>query len=293
MPDALPPAPDVRALGKSFISAAYFDVPYASHSAAQKLDIYLPARGSRPYPVIVWMHPGGFHVGDKQWEVADNAEPMLARGYAVVSINYRLSGEAVFPAQIYDAKAAIRWIRAHAGEYGFDPRRIVAAGVSAGGYLAAMLGTTAGIRELEDLSLGHAEQSSRVNAVVDLYGPLDFLRKNAQLIELGLKPGPSGADAPEAQLLGCVLEESPQKCAQANPMTYIGKSSPPFYIQHGAGDKHIPYLQSVELAERLKGAIGEDKVHLELVPGAHHFDPVHRSARSIEKILDFLDRQLA
>jgi acetyl esterase/lipase len=293
MPDAVSPAPDVRAPGKSFISAAYFDLPYASKSAAQKLDIYLPARGSRPYPVIVWMHPGGFHIGDKRWEIADNAEPMLSRGYAVVSINYRLSGEAIFPAQIYDAKAAICWIRAHAAEHGFDPRRIVAAGVSAGGYLAAMLGTTGGVREMEDLSLGHAEQSSMVNAVVDLYGPLDFLRKNAQLIELGLEPGPSDADAPEAWLLGCVLEESPQKCAQANPTTYISKSSPPFYIQHGTEDKHIPYLQSKELADCLKAAIGEDKVHLELVPGAHHFDAVHRSSRSIEKILDFLDRQLA
>ncbi len=141
LPD-IPPAPDTRLPQKSFISAAYFNLPYASRSATQKLDVYLPAGGSRPCPVIVWMHPGGFNIGDKKWEIADNAEPMLARGYAVVSINYRLSGEATFPAQIHDARTAIRWIRAHAAEYGFDLGRIVAAGVSAGGYLAALLGTS-------------------------------------------------------------------------------------------------------------------------------------------------------
>jgi len=149
------------------ISRKWLDIAYASKSPAQKLDIYLPDAGDGPFPVILSIHGGAFKGGDK----GDNqVVPMLEgvrRGYAVVSINYRLSGEAISPAQINDIKAAVRWIRANAKQYKFNPDKIAAWGGSAGGNLAALLGTSGDVKELEDGSQGNANQSSRVQAVVD------------------------------------------------------------------------------------------------------------------------------
>ena len=146
----------------SSIKTQSLDVAYADASESQKLDIYLPNSGSGPFPVIVAIHGGAFLMGDK----ADGQlTPMLAgldRGYAVVSINYRLSNEAKFPAQINDVKAAIRFVRANAGTYGLDPNKIAAWGGSSGGYLAAMLGTSGGVADLEDTSQGSPDQSSAV-----------------------------------------------------------------------------------------------------------------------------------
>ena len=146
---------------KSFTLATFFDIPYATQSQVQKLDIYLPASGNKPYPVIVRFHGGGFLIGDKKMDIARSAEPMLANGYAVVDVGYRLGSEAIFPAQIYDAKASIRWTRANASKYGFNPDKIVAWGDSAGAFLAALLGTSSHVKELEDITMGNPDQSSR------------------------------------------------------------------------------------------------------------------------------------
>jgi acetyl esterase/lipase len=289
-----PPPPNLSTdpPGQSFTSASFFDVPYATQSKAQELDIYLPARGTKPYPVIVWFHGGGFLIGDKREGIAPHAEPMLAGGYAVVSINYRFSSEAIFPAQIYDAKAAIRWIGANAEKYNFNPGKIVATGSSAGGYLAALLGTSAHVKELEDLSMGNPEQSSRVNAVVDWFGPIDFLQLNVQHAQLGQKAQHNDEDSFESKLIGGQPAKFPEKCRAANPMSYIRADNPPFYIQHGLIDDMVPYLQSVNLAEALKAVIGQDKVRLELIENAGHMDPIHHSPENIKKVLDFLGENL-
>jgi hypothetical protein len=153
----------------------WLDLPYADISASQKLDIYLPETGSGPFPVIVALHGGSFAAGDKRdFQIV----PMLAalgRGYAVAAVNYRLIGEARFPAQINDVKAAIRWLRANAAHYALHPDKIALWGDTAGGNLAALAGVTSGSDKLEDKQLGNAQQSSEVTAVVDWYGPIDFL----------------------------------------------------------------------------------------------------------------------
>lgn len=288
-----------RRTGESFASSVAKDIPYATQSDAQKLDIYLPAGGGKPYPVIIWMHPGGFFEGDKGGGGASDplatvdmkqlVPPMLASGYAVVSVNYRLSAEARFPALIFDVKAAVRWVRANAARYGFNPEKIGAWGSSAGGYLAAMLTTTGGVKELEDLSLGNPEQSSRIIAAVDWYGPTDFLQMDPQHVQLGQQPKNSAPDSPESRLIGGVLELFPEKCKAASPMTYIQRDHPSIYIQHGKTDDIVPYLQSVALAEQLKGAGGEAKVVLEIIENVGHADPVFFTLENIRKTLDFLD----
>jgi acetyl esterase/lipase len=277
------------------IKRKMLDIPYASLSPAQKLDIYLP-EGSGPFPVIVSIHGGAFMSGDK----ADvQVVPMLEgvkRGYAVVSINYRMSGEAKFPALVHDMKAAIRWIRANAAQWGFDAQRIAAWGGSAGGYLAAMAGVSMGVAELEDLSLGNAEQNSRVQAVVDWFGPTDFLKMDEELAEYGFPPSPEmahdGEHSPESLLMGAKITEIPERVKAANPESYIRPGVPPFLIQHGTMDDTVPCLQSVYLADKLDAVLGAEKVTLELLESARHGDPRFGSPENLEKVFAFLDRQL-
>jgi len=278
------------------IKRKFLDIPYASTSPAQKLDIYLPDEGGGPFPVIVSIHGGAFMGGDK----ADmQVMPMLEglkRDYAVVAINYRLSGEAKFPALVQDAQAAIRWIRANAPRYGIDPNRIAAWGGSAGGYQATMLGVSAQAKELQDLSLGNADQPCDVQAVVTWFGPTDFLKMDEYLIERGLPPLPgqehSAADSPESRLLGQKITEVPERVRAADPETYITPDAPPFFIQHGTLDPVVPVQMSIHLAAKLEQAIGQDQVRLELLEGAGHGDLKFETPENVTKVLDWLDQYL-
>ncbi len=272
------------------------DVRYADLSESQKLDIYLPDEGSGLFPVIVAIHGGAFMGCDKgDVQVLPMLEA-LKRNYAVVSINYRLSWEATFPALIHDAKAAVRWIRANASEFQFDAAKIAAWGGSAGGYQSLMLGVTAGLPEFEDLSLGNADQPSNVQAVVDWFGPTDFLKMDEQLTETNMAPllafSHSGANSPESLLLGQKITEIPDKVKVANPETYIRVGLPPFYIQHGYRDDTVPHQQSVNIAQKLKAALGEDHVKFETLPNARHGDPAFEAPDNVQKVLDFLDTYL-
>jgi len=279
----------------TWIKNKYLDIPYASMSDAQKLDIYIPESVDGPFPVIVSIHGGGFEAGDKR---DAQAEPMLKgleRGYAVVSVNYRLSGEEIWPAQIYDCKAAIRWIRANADKYNFDPDNIAAWGGSAGGHLSAMLGTSGDIEKLEDLSLGNQEYSSRIQAVVDWFGPTDFLKMDEQLEESGV-PDPMihcVPGAPESNLLGQDIRNVPELVKEADPTTYVSSDDPPFFIQHGTEDNLVPYQGSVILARKLGEKLGSDNVYLELFPATGHGNgKAFYTGENINKIFRFLDKHL-
>ena len=164
------------------------------------------------------------------------------------SIGYRLSGEAIWPAQIHDCKAAIRWLRAHAEEFGFDPDRIAVMGSSAGGHLVAMLGTSGDISGLEGTLGKHTDVSSRVQCVIDEYGPTNFLTMN----DFPGRMNHLAADSPESRLLGQQITEVPHLVREASPVTYVSKDDPPFLIIHGTDDPLVPYQQSVVFAESLK-----------------------------------------
>jgi len=258
--------------------------------------VYLPDEGDGPFPVIVSIHGGAFMGGDKaDMQVLPMLEG-LKRGYAVVAVNYRLSWEATFPAPVHDVKAAVRWIRAHAQGYYLDPDRIAAWGGSAGANLAAMLGTSAGVQELEDLSLGNPDQPSHVQAVVAWFGPTNFLKMDEYLTERGLAPEPgmehSGANSPESLLLGQQITEIPDRVEAANPETYITPAAPPFFLQHGTMDPVVPVQMSIDFAAKLEQVVGKDRVQLELLEGAEHADPRFEAPGNVEKVLDFLDRHV-
>ncbi len=223
------------------------DLAYVTNGhARQKLDIYLPKGAERP-PLMILIHGGGFREGDKREE---NVAQWLADGYAVASLNYRYSSDAIFPAQVEDCKAAVRWLRANAAKYGYDPGRFGARGSSAGGYLVTMLGVTGCTARFD--AGENIGVSSGVQAVADRYGPVDFLRIDEQMT-----PGGERQDAPGSplwDLLGGRLQDNREKAASANPINYITKDCPPFIIVHGDRDPLVPHFQSELLATALAKA---------------------------------------
>lgn len=226
---------------------AHRDIAYVTDGhERQKLDLYVPDTGEN-LPLIIWVHGGAWLGGNKTYYV-----PMafLKSGYAGASINYRLSQHAIFPAQIEDVKAAVRWLRANAETYRLAPNRFAAWGSSAGGHLVAMLGTTG---DVEAFEVGeNLEVSSQVQAVVDYYGPTDFLQMDAHRLPDGLVH--DAPDSPESKLVGGPIQEHKDRVAKANPITYVSEDDSPFLIIHGDQDKLVPYHQSVLLKDALEKA---------------------------------------
>ncbi|MFZ2098574.1 MAG: alpha/beta hydrolase, partial [Anaerolineales bacterium] len=217
----------------------------------------------------------------------------LPRGYAVASVNYRLSGEAIFPAGLQDIKAAIRWLKANQGKYHLDGSRIAAWGGSAGGNLAAMVSLTTDVADLNDLSLGNAEYPCNVQVAVDWFGPTDFLKMDEQLMESGLGlPDHSQADSPESRYIGAKITDVPEKVQRANPMTYIHANMPPILIQHGRMDALVPVQQSIIFAEKLVELVSHDRFEFEILEKAGHGDPLFETKENMSKVFQFIDRYL-
>jgi acetyl esterase/lipase len=278
----------------STLAAPQFpDLAYATVSPAQKLDLYLPD-GPGPFPTVLIVHGGAFMFGDKAHDISKpGTDQLLGRGYAVANVNYRLSGEARAPAQIQDAKTAVRWLRAHAEEYRLNPDKFGAWGSSAGGNLVALLGTSGGVAALEGAHLGHADRSSRVQAVVDWFGPTDFLQMDRQFGDAPCPADHDAPDSPESQLIGAPIQSRPDLVKAVNPITYVSPESAPFLIQHGTADCVVPPGQSCLLYEALLPAIGADKVELTLIEGAPHGGgPLFWADDNVEQVLGFLDRFL-
>lgn len=289
-----PPQP-VTAVYKTMYSNLYkeTDIPYANLSPFQKLDIYWPENFDGPYPVIVSIHGGGYCTGDKVGSDTLVAWKGLERGYAVVSVNYRLSSEATFPAQINDVKAAIRFIKAHADEYDLDPNRIAVWGASAGGTLSALVGATADVKDLSDPSLGNPDQSERVQVVIDWCGPINLLNMDDQYKQSGVKGFPTNIPTSYgSKYFGRVVAEVPDLARKANPESYITPDDPPVFIQHGTVDNWVPVQQSIEYAAKLKPVLGEDKVFIEIMPGVAHGGQPFNNSDNVGKVLDFLDQYL-
>jgi acetyl esterase/lipase len=243
----------------------------------QRLDLYLPAGAGR-WPVIIWVHGGAFRAGSKD---QCPAVPYVGEGFAVASVNYRLSQHAIFPAQIEDCKAAVRWLRAHAAQYNLDPDRFGAWGASAGGHLVAMLGVTSGVKEFDRGS--NLEYSSRVQAVCDWFGPTDFTQMNKFKGDMDH----DAPDSPESQLIGGPVQQNKDKAARANPITYVTNDDPPFLIMHGSQDPLVPLNQS-ELLRNALQKVGVP-VTFHAVQGAGH----GFSGPEIDKLVrDFFARHL-
>jgi acetyl esterase/lipase len=279
----------------SFASVAptYQDLAYATVSPTQKLDLYVPTTGSRPFPLVIMVHGGGFMMGDKSDGTGlAGVDQLLEAGYAVASINYRLSSEATYPAQINDAKAAVRFLRANAAEYNLNPEKFGAWGASAGGNLVSLLGTTCGVAELEGAELGNSDQSSCVQAVVDWFGPIDFLKMDEQFAGTSCPANHNDASSPESKLVGAPIQTIPDVVATTNPMNYITSDDAPFFIENGTADCNIPPVQNKNLADVLSAVSGVEKVNYVSLEGAGHGGSQFETAENLQKIIGFLDKYL-
>ena len=251
-----------------------------------RLDLFLPSQPEGKLPVVVWIFGGAWRTNNRLRQEGQAAW-LATKGYAVAAIEYRMSSEALFPAQIEDCKAAVRWLRANAATYGLDPSRLAAWGESSGGHLASMLGVTSGVKDLEGGS-GNLDQSSRVSAVVDFFGPTDFLQMEKAALPGGMKH--DSPDSPESLVIGGPIQENREKVARANPITSVTRDCPPFLIVHGDRDPLVPCNQSELLFEALKKA-GVDVSFYKIV-SAGHGGPQFQTPVAKAMVLAFLDQHL-
>ncbi|MBL9144631.1 MAG: alpha/beta hydrolase [Verrucomicrobiaceae bacterium] len=256
---------------------------------AQKLDIYVPeAPSDKPLPLIVHIHGGGWIGGSKfPCPVAG----MVLKGYAVASVEYRFSQKAKFPAQIQDCQAAIRWLRAHAKQYNFDTEHVGVVGGSAGGHLSALVGTSGGKKVFAPIG-GHEEQSDKVQAVCDIFGPADFSTVVKQAAEDKNVKNIFEFNTPKdpySSLIGTKLDDKP-KADAVSPVHYVSQDNPPFLILHGTHDTLVPYAQSVQLEAALK-AQGVP-VWLQTLPGSGHGGPAFGRPSVIQLTQNFFDKYL-
>lgn len=257
---------------------------------SQVLDLYLPEKPSdKPLPLVVWIHGGGWRAGSK---AGTQVQYLLPHGYAVASVEYRFSQKAVFPAQAQDCQAAVRFLRANAKKYNLDPDHVGLGGDSAGGHLVALLGTAGGAKAFPPVG-GNEDQSDRVQAVCDFYGPTDF---NTVMAQAAADPEVKNIyqfntkSDPYSGLIGVPLNSDQAKGDAVSPVHYVSKDDPPVLILHGTADVHVPFAQSVEFAEALKKA-GVD-VTLQKFPGGGHGGPAFGKPAVRELIKAFFDKNL-
>ncbi len=259
------------------------NVPYGVASEAQRLDILYPPHAERPLPAIVHIHGGGWYLGDKG---GDSTLAMMCRfaeaGFVVLSIDYRLSGEATFPAAVEDCKLAIRWLRAHAEQFHVDPDRIGVIGGSAGGHLSAMLAVTRP-EDGFDRSGRYQDYSSAVQAAVPVCGPMD--------LRVPLAPALfSGDDPAVVRFLGGPLAKKSEEARRASPITYVRKDLPPMLLIHGSADKRVLVDQSKDFADALAAAGAP--YELLVVEGGHHGMAMAREGDGGQRVLRFFVEHL-
>ncbi|MEM9176783.1 MAG: alpha/beta hydrolase, partial [Myxococcota bacterium] len=268
------------------------DVVFASRPTGDLLlDVYRPAdRAGEPRPVVLYAFGGGWMSGNRHQFTVLDLFRLVDRGYVIATADYRWSTDAIFPAQIHDVKAALRWLRAHADEHGIDPTRVAILGPSAGGHLASLAGTSGDVATLEGATPDTwPGESSRVQAVVDFFGPSELETYRAQHVENGL--GNTNSLFFLEMLIGGAVEANPELAASASPMAYLDADDPPFLIIHGDEDPVVPIQQSRRLLAALETA-GVDAT-FRLVPGGDHGrSEAYASDAMMNAIGDFLDRSL-
>lgn len=248
------------------------------------LDLYQTKSVTKPQPLVIWVHGGGWKGGTKNLGLIKIAG-LLEKGFSVASVEYRLSGEAKFPAAVTDCKAAVRFLRANAKKFNLDPDRFGAWGSSAGGHLVAFLGTSGDVKEFDVGS--NLSVSSRVQAVCDWFGPTDFLKMNDSKLS---KMDHLSANSPESQFLGGHIVKIPETVKKANPVIYVTKDDPPFSIMHGDIDNIVIYSQSELLESALKKA--GVKVVLHKIEGQGHGFRGEAGKKTLNMVVEFFSETL-
>ncbi len=253
------------------------NIEYCQHKGKSiQLDLYLP-EGEKKTPLLIWIHGGGWETGDRTW-VQSGPLRQVRRGYALASVSYSLTDEAIWPTQIQQLKTAIRFLRANSEEYNIDNSKFVAWGNSAGGHLASLLGTTGDIDKFDNKNDKYSNYSSNVQGVIAWYPTIDLLLMTEQN---------QYSEYIVSKLLGCSAIENQDKLKALNPINYLNKNTPPFLIMHGKDDEHVSYLQSVILYKALQ----ERGINSELVllDNLIHGDPQFNNRENSKFFQEFLD----
>ena len=252
------------------------NIPYVTNPhPRQTLDLYLPkGAGGAPVPLVVWMHGGAWMLSNKDW---NNVKYLVKHGYALASVDYRLSGDAVFPVQIKDCNAALDFLLNKAASYGIDPGKFIVGGASAGGHLALLLGLARNERTFD------ADPAVRPFAILDFFGPTDL---TTIIDEVGHGHGREVQEDVVPGLLGGPLIKHMDLARSASPLTYVDSGNPPVLILHGDKDDLVPYSQS----ERLHSRLDDVGIRNELITvrGAGHDGPMFETPEIQEKVVSFL-----
>ncbi|WP_028041853.1 alpha/beta hydrolase [Candidatus Stoquefichus massiliensis] len=269
-----------------------FDVQYSPVSSTCKMDIFLP-EGNGPFPVIVSIHGGAFKKCDKRDEemILDMLHG-LDKGYAVIGVNYRLSGEAQFPEPVKDIKQAIRFIKDHADEYHLNKDKIVVWGGSAGGYFSLM----AGLIDCYDMFDDEYSSTTdtKIQGLIAWFPPVNFANMDDQLKESGLLkdyPDHDDEQSPESLFIGGPITQNSDCVQKANPETYLHINVCPMFIQHGRIDRIVPYQQSEDFVKKAKEC-GIQNIQYEIIENADHGDLLFSTPENIAKVYQFIEKCL-
>lgn len=279
-----------------YIKQQWQDVSYMA-GARHDLDIYLPNEGQGPFPVIVDVFGGGLIFGDKSSHKLEPALRLLDQGYAVASVSYTWIQDADFPTQIYEVKAAIRFLRAHADEYQLDMNRVALMGESSGAHLALLSGVTASINAMSNHEFGDAaDQSEKVNAIIALYGPYEFDKFSDQFEESGVipkYPETGTAESFEGQMFKKQApKDVPDKVKEYNPVTYFNPAMPPILAFAGTADFVVPYQQTVNMIAAARKVVSDDRAEIHIVDGTGHGPDAYMTPENTEIKANFLEKWL-
>ncbi|WP_268036110.1 alpha/beta hydrolase [Algoriphagus sp. PAP.12] len=259
------------------------NIPYFQDTLKKHLlDIYLPPKANEKTPLIIWMHGGGWLQNDKYAAfgyLKETVSEIINHGYAIASIDYRFSTQAVFPAQMQDCNAAISYLFENAEKYNFDTDRFIVMGFSAGGHLAALLGLSKN-NQVDKFFFSNSNKGFKFRGVVDYYGPAD----------LTLFPGADDPKSPEGLLIGAAPLDRPDLAKMASPVSFVDEKDPPFIIIHGEKDDQVSPRQSHLLNSWLK--VSKVPTELHIVPGAPHFGPMFDASEVRKKVIGFMETHL-
>ena len=269
-----------RAVDPEQFPKAFTELHYADQHPDQVLDVFLPEKEG-VWPAVVFVHGGGWNFGGRREECISSVFKIVSQGYAVATVDYRLVPDALYPEQIYDVKAAIRYLRAHAAELQVNTEKLVVWGNSAGAHLAALAAGTKNTEELENLSMGNAEYSSKVDGLLAWYGPYNFATNSRQLTEQYPDRNPQEDELVNVMLHGMEYE--------ASPCNHVDENYPKTLLQQGKMDRLVPWKQTEEFAELLRKVCGPERVEVDYFPTAGHGDPRIKSDENILRCVKFLD----